>query len=161
MYILWCSRIFGGTNALLRCQYLPTPPGQLARCKKASDSTLGCGVSDNARFFAPAQVKGFCGAQLFSNKAAGTLHSITLWESWGALETAAADPRYAEVSPTPKLVLPPVTMCHYIVRPIGFEGTGAYLRAERTITYWSRAKFDLRSAQGTNTSVSSISKWLP
>lgn len=43
------------------------------------------------------QVEGFCGAQLFWDKAAGTLHSLTLWESWGALEVAIADPRYTEV----------------------------------------------------------------
>ncbi|CAM9298251.1 unnamed protein product, partial [Sphacelaria rigidula] len=42
------------------------------------------------------QVEGFCGAQVFSNRAAGTVHSLTLWESWGALETAVADPRYKE-----------------------------------------------------------------
>lgn len=43
-------------------------------------------------------MRGFCGAQVFADSAAGKLHSLTLWESWGALETATADPRYAEVT---------------------------------------------------------------
>ncbi|CAM9972667.1 unnamed protein product [Pylaiella littoralis] len=42
------------------------------------------------------QVKGFCGAQVFSNRAAGTIQSLTLWESWGDLETAVGDKRYAK-----------------------------------------------------------------
>lgn len=40
------------------------------------------------------QVKGFCGAQIFSDRAASTVQSLTLWESWGDLETAVGDPRY-------------------------------------------------------------------
>lgn len=43
------------------------------------------------------QVKGFCGARIFSNRAAGTVQSLTLWESWGDLETAVGDKRYAKV----------------------------------------------------------------
>jgi len=43
------------------------------------------------------QVKGFCGAQVFSDRAAGTVQSLTLWESWGDLETAVGDKRYAKV----------------------------------------------------------------
>ncbi|CAM9909047.1 unnamed protein product [Ascophyllum nodosum] len=42
------------------------------------------------------QVKGFCGAQVFSDQAAGTVQSLTMWESWGDLENAVADPRYAK-----------------------------------------------------------------
>lgn len=42
-------------------------------------------------------MKGFCGAQVFSDRAAGTVQSLTLWESWGDLETAVGDKRYAKV----------------------------------------------------------------
>ncbi|CAM9186131.1 unnamed protein product [Ectocarpus sp. 8 AP-2014] len=42
------------------------------------------------------QVKGFCGAQVFSDRAAGTVQSLTLWQSWGDLETAVGDSRYAK-----------------------------------------------------------------
>lgn len=44
------------------------------------------------------QVKGFCGAQLFSDRAEGTVQSLTLWESWADLETAVGDKRYAKVT---------------------------------------------------------------
>lgn len=44
------------------------------------------------------QVKGFCGAQVFSDRAAGTVQSLTLWQSWGDLETAVGDSRYAKVT---------------------------------------------------------------
>ncbi|CAM9838114.1 unnamed protein product [Ectocarpus sp. 12 AP-2014] len=42
------------------------------------------------------QVKGFCGAQVFSDRAAGTVQSLTLWQSWGDLETAVGDSRYTK-----------------------------------------------------------------
>ena len=44
------------------------------------------------------QVKGFCGARVFSDRASGTVQSLTLWESWGDLETAVGDPLYAKVT---------------------------------------------------------------
>lgn len=48
-------------------------------------------------FSSPFQVKGFCGAKVFSDRGAGTVQSLTLWESWGDLETAVGDKRYAKV----------------------------------------------------------------
>lgn len=45
-------------------------------------------------------MKGFCGAQIFSDRAASTVQSLTLWESWGDLETAVGDPRYKKVTLT-------------------------------------------------------------
>ncbi|CAB1109190.1 unnamed protein product [Ectocarpus sp. CCAP 1310/34] len=42
------------------------------------------------------QVKGFCGAQVFSDRAAGTVQSLTLWQSWGDLEEVVGNSRYAK-----------------------------------------------------------------